>query len=404
MRVEKNSRAMKPAIHYFDHASMGRPTRSTLERVHAAVANLAKFNSDGTRETLRQFAALESARRGVARLIHVDPSAILLIGNTSQALGTIATALPCQRGDNVLLADVEFMGAPVAWQGVCRRVGVEMLPVKTRGGVISPDEFAARANSRTRAIIISAVQEVSGWRADLAAICEIASRFNAFVIVDGIQEAGARPVDFRKMGVDAYIAGGHKWLRSPFGLGFACFSPRFLEALDPASQGYLALAEPEIGWDRYMEWADRTPFDFPPVRRDAERLQTGGYPNWLGGVALDAAVSDFLRLKPARVWSRIRKLRGRLTDGLRDLGLNFMGGPEPPEDALGGIVTLMLPGGAVEEKKLLERLARARIYATLRYVTGVGGIRLAVHESNTNDDIDTLLDVTRVFVRKTRKS
>jgi selenocysteine lyase/cysteine desulfurase len=140
------------------------------------------------------------------------------------------------------------------------------------------------------------------------------------------------------------------------------------------------------------------------VRRDAERLQTGGYPNWLGGVALDAAVSDFLRLKPARVWSRIRKLRGRLTDGLRDLGLNFMGGPEPPEDALGGIVTLMLPGGAVEEKKLLERLARARIYATLRYVTGVGGIRLAVHESNTNDDIDTLLDVTRVFVRKTRKS
>jgi cysteine desulfurase / selenocysteine lyase len=395
---------MNAHAHYFDHASMGLPSSRTLRRVGEAVVSLGKFNSTGTQETLEQFGRVERARRAIARLIHADPAGILLVGNTTQALGTIATSLPLTRGDNVLIADVEFMGAPIAWQGVCRRVGVEFVPVKTRGGVILPDEFAARANSRTRAIIVSSVQEVSGWRSDLGAIREIAARHHSFLIVDGIQEVGARPVDFGKLGVDAYIAGGHKWLRSPFGLGFACFSPGFLEVLDPVYQGYLALAEPEMGWDRYMEWGDRTPFDLLPARKDAERLQTGGYPNWLGAVALDAAADDFLRLKPARVWARILKLRKRFIRGLMELGLGFLGGPEPSDDEVGGIVTMTLRGGTQEEKKLLEQFARARIYTTIRYVTGIGGIRVAIHESNSNDDVDALLDVTRRFIRKSAKS
>lgn len=382
---------------------MGRPTALTLKRVRDAVSALGDFASSGTAETLNQFAAVERARGGAARLIHADPTGILLVGNTTQALGTIATSLPLARGDNVLIADIEFMGATVVWRGVCRRNGIELLPVKTHGGAIVADEFAARANSRTRAIIVSSVQEVSGCRADLGAIREIAARSGAFVIADGIQEVGARPVNFTELGVDAYCAGGHKWLRSPFGLGFACFGPRLLEVLDPAYQGYLALAEPTIGWDRYMEWPDRTPFDLPPPRSDAEQLQTGGYPNWLGAVALDATLDEFRRLGPARVWARIQRLRARLVNGLRELGVNFLGGPEPPEQAISGIVTMTLPGGAPEEKKLLERFERAKVYASLRYVSGIGGIRLAVHETNQMADVDAMLDIARRFLRKPSK-
>ena len=382
---------------------MGRPTQRTLDRVADAVRALARISSNGTDETLRQFDAVERARRRVAEYVRADPTTVLLVGNTTQALGAIATALPLSRGDNVLVADIEFMGATVVWRGVCRRAGVELLSVKTREGRIVPDEFAAAANARTRAIVISSVQEVSGWRADLETIRDIARKSGAFLIVDCIQEAGARPIDFGKLGVDALCAGGHKWLRSPFGLGFACLGPKLLEVLDPSYQGYLALAEPEMGWDRYMEYADRTPFDPLPARTDAERMQTGGYPNWLGAVALDAAIGDFQRAGPARVWARIRKLRAQLVAGIRELGLSFLGGPDPPENAHAGIVALQLPGGPTEEKRLLEQLERAKIYATLRYVTGIGGIRIAVHESNTADDIDALLEVTRRFIRKPSK-
>ena len=396
---------MKPRtkFHYLDHASMGRPTRRTLDRLHAALSNLATFASTGTLETLKQFEAVERARVRVAQFVHADPANILLVGNTSQALGTIATALPMSRGDNILMADIEFMGATVAWRGACRRAGAEIVLVKTTDGTVLAEQFEARANSRTRAILISSVQEVSGWRADLRAVSDVAAKSGAFVIADGIQEAGARPVNFGELGVDAFCAGGHKWLRSPFGLGFACLGPRLLEVLEPAYQGYLALAEPEVGWDRYMELAERTPFNLPADRTDAGRMETGGYPNWLGAMGLDAAIEDFQKLGPERTWNRIKKLRVRLVNGLHELGIEFLGGPEPPEDAFAGIVTFCLPDEGVEEKKLLEEMKKARVFASLRYVSGIGGIRTAVHESNREEDVDALLDVAARFLKKKRR-
>jgi cysteine desulfurase / selenocysteine lyase len=389
----------KTRFHYLDHASMGRPTRRTLKRLHSALSGLDTFASTGTLETIRQFEAFDRARTRVAKFIHADPSNILLVGNTTQALGTIAAALPMSRGDNILMADIEFMGATVAWRGACQRAGVEIVPVKTEAGKIFAEQFAARANSRTRAILISSVQEISGWRSDLRAISDVAAKFGSFVIADGIQETGARPVNFEDLGVDAFCAGGHKWLRSPFGLGFACIGRRLLDVLQPAYQGYLALGEPAVGWDRYMELEERTPFDLPPDRTDAGKLDTGGYPNWLGAMGLDAAIEDFQKLGPERTWKRIKKLRTRLANGLRELGIEFLGGPEPPEKAFAGMLTFCLPGGATEEKKLLEAMKKARVFAALRYVSGIGGIRTAVHESNTEVDVDALLDVVRRFLK-----
>ena len=129
-------------------------------------------------------------------------------------------------------------------------------------------------------------------------------------------------------------------------------------------------------------------------------MQTGGYPNWLGAVALDAAIEDFERLDAAHVWTRIRKLRMRLVNGLSGAGVKFLGGPDPKEQAISGIVTFCLPGGMRDEKALLERLGKSKVLVALRYVSGVGGIRTAVHESNTEADVDALLEVVKRFVRR----
>lgn len=395
---------MPAKMHYLDHASMGRPAPRTIKRVRDAVGALGTFQSGGTPETLLQFEAVEKARKRVARAINAKPEQILFVGNTSQALGTIATTLPLKRGDQILLADVEFMGAPLVWRGVCERLGVELVPVRTRGGKVLPDDFRAALNPRARAISISTVQEVSGFRADIPAIRKIADKYGTFVIADGIQEAGARPVDFAAMGADAYCAGGHKWLRSPFGLGFACLGERLLNVLRPTFQGYLAMAEPEIGWSAYMALPDRTPFDSVDERRDAGRLEMGGYPNWLGAMALDAAVEEWLHAGPAKVWATILRLRRRLTDGLKELDLRILSTEDSPEKEFAGIVTFCLPGGIEDEKKLVAELERNRIYVSVRYITGIGGIRSGVHVTNTAEDLDALLNVTERFVSKSKKN
>jgi cysteine desulfurase/selenocysteine lyase len=387
-------------IHYLDHACLGRPSRKTISAVTRAARDVAALNSPGTQRTMKLLEATEQARKRVARFVHTDPANILLIENTTRGLGLIASSLPLESGDSVLMADVEFMGAATVWRRIARRRGVEIVPVRTEGGRVLPEHFAAQANSRTRVIVVSAVQEVSGFRADLAGIQEIATRIGAVLIVDGIQEVGAIPVDLTSHPVDAYCAGGHKWLRSPFGLGFLYVHPRLLDRLDPPFTGYLALQEPEAGWGRYMESPERTPFDPLLECTDARRLETGGIPNWIGAVALDQAIAEFEEIGADRVWARIFRLRERLVKGLANLGLEILAGEPDEKDRNSGIVCFGLPGGVEEDRALLAALSREKVYVSLRYVSGVGGLRVAMHEDNTPEDVDALLAVTARFARR----
>jgi cysteine desulfurase / selenocysteine lyase len=186
----------------------------------------------------------------------------------------------------------------------------------------------------------------------------------------------------------------HKWLRSPFGMGFAYIHPRLLARLDPPFCGYLALQEPEIGWGRYMEMADRSGHDPLLEFNDARRLATGGIPNWLGAVALGHAASQFSELGAANVWERIQCLRSRLVEGLMNLGFPILAnGPE----GVSGIVCFRTRGGIDHDRALLSALTAARVFVSLRYVAGIGGLRVAVHEDNTQADVDALLEAVSRF-------
>ena len=78
-------------------------------------------------------------------------------------------------------------------------------------------DFEKLIDKNTRVISISSVQEINGYRADIKQLGELARDKNIFLIVDGIQEVGALDVDLSKMNVHAYT-GGHKWLKSWYGL------------------------------------------------------------------------------------------------------------------------------------------------------------------------------------------
>ncbi len=393
--------------HYLDHACLGRPSPKTLAAVQRTMQYLASFDSPGTPATLHLFQSVEEARRQIAGFIHADPSGVVLVESTTHGLGIIASSLPLSQGDNVLIDDLEFLSAPVVWRAVCRRLGVEIRAVETEGGRVLADHFARHADARTRALVLSSVQEVSGYRADLAALREIARSHGAFLILDGIQEVGALPVDLTLEPVDAYCAGGHKWLRSPFGAGFLYVHQRLLERLQPPSFGYLALAEPADGWERYLQSPERTPFDHLPELADVRRLQPGGTPNWLGAIALQQAVGELQQVGQQEIWGRILRLTGHLRAGLKRLGLSVLGEQADSGGKLdaarrhqSGIVCFGLPGGLPAERALFDRLVKARVYVSLRYISGVGGIRVSPHYDNTLDDIAQLLAITAEFLKR----
>src|SRR5262249_22527350 len=151
----------------------------------------------------------------------------------------------------------------------------------------------------------------------------LAEDLNAVLVVDGIQEAGAMHVDLRQTPVDAYCAGGSKWLRSPFGLGFLYLSEELLSLLSPPTFGYLAIKEPEPNWQAYLQSPDRTPFDPLPELQDARKLSSGGMPNGIGAVALEQAVRETYEFGTQNTSKRISRLRSLLIRELIEAGADL---------------------------------------------------------------------------------
>ena len=95
----------------------------------------------------------------------------------------------------------------LCWQARTLNVDFEVRCVPTQGGQVRPEDFAALADKRTRAIAVSAVQEINGFRVDVPALADVAHSLGAVLIVDGVQEVGAMSVDVTRSGADVCFGG-----------------------------------------------------------------------------------------------------------------------------------------------------------------------------------------------------
>jgi selenocysteine lyase/cysteine desulfurase len=314
------------------------------------------------------------ARRAAARLVGADEDEIALVESTQQGLYGAADLLAVGQDEYVLASDVEFFGTVLPWRDRLRLV-------PHRAGRPEVDDFAAAIDPGARAIVVSAVQEVTGALVDLPALSELCQERGLWLIVDGAQHVGPLPFDVRETPVDVLAVGGHKWLCCPFGLGFAYFRRERLEERQSSRPGYFALEPPAEGWSVYLEDPRRTPVDDLGLTRSARSLEPGGTGPYMAAAAL-AECLESLNALPER-FGRVQELVGLLLDGLDGLGLDVCS----PRDRRSGIVVFEAP----DAHALVERLADAGVAVSLRYTTGVGGVRVSPYLYNDESDVERLL-------------
>lgn len=330
-----------------------------------------------------------------ARLINADPARVALVESTSHGLNLVANALPLRAGDRVLIADTEFLQVAIPWQVRAKRDGVEIVPVPTHDeGVVTPDDFARAMDARTKVVCVSSVQWNTGWRIDVGALGELCRARGIYLIVDAIQELGACPIDVEAMPVDALVSGGHKWLNAPFGCGILYLGPRIVDELEPSGYGYLAVTEPEGGWDEYFRTPSISPYAERTFVRGAKRFEIGGTSNYPGAIGLGASIRQINAIGPRAVHAHILRLTDRLHDGLARAGARVITKREPAP-ARSGITTFTC-GDPASDRALVDRLLARRIFVSIRYTSGVGGIRVSTHFFNSEEDIDRLTENCRI--------
>lgn len=377
---------------YLNTAGVGLPPQTALEAVQHAMSLLGQGPAHmGYTDYYRALGESGlKAKKEAARLIGATPQEIAFIDDTTMGLNIALAAVPFTPGDNIVLCDLEYPQVAISASHPQNRSGVEIRVAHHTNGIVTVDDYAALINTRTRLILVSSVQWINGLRMDLAAFSQLAEEHNCFLIVDAIQQLGAIPLDVSALRIDFLAAGAQKWLNAPFGTGLLYIADRVHTDLNPGlAHGLFAYAEPSGGWVKYLGDPSLTPFVSLPLAPDARRFEIHGMPKTLGTAGLAESLAYVNGLGRQDVVDHIIGLSDFLIEELTRRGITVW---TPREAHLrSGIVTCEPFADAERVHQLDHALQAQKIYPTVRYCSGVGGLRISIHYYTSRDDLEALL-------------
>ncbi len=352
-------------ITHFNHAGVSPVSRRVVAAVTAFITEATLIDAAAQRRWEQR---TEAVRAAFARLVGAQTDEIAFVKNTSEGLSLVAAGVDWRAGDNVIAVEGEYPSNVYPWFGL-RRWNVETRMVQPVRGRVQSQDVAALMDARTRLVSVSFVDWNSGGRTDLRPLGELCRRRGVLFCVDGIQGVGAIPLDVEREHIDCLAVGGHKWLLAPEGCGCLFVSRRVIEGIQSVLHGWKSVRDA----DTYL------PYHFDP-RPDAAKFEPGS-PSVLSTYALGAAIDLLLEIGTENVRQRLYDLTDRLVAGLRQRGAEIVS-----------------PWGADERSGILvfRRGDPQRLWAELNrqgFVVRMrgGGIRIAPHFYNNEDDIDRLL-------------
>ncbi|MFZ0879602.1 MAG: aminotransferase class V-fold PLP-dependent enzyme, partial [Candidatus Acidiferrales bacterium] len=98
--------------------------------------------------------------------------------------------------------------------------------------------------------------------------------------------------------------------------------------------------------------------------------------------------------------THIRRITDYLITGLRALSVRVV--TPAAASNRSGIIVFDLGQGAAKNIELKEHLLDKKILTSVRYTSGVGGVRVSCHFYNTIEDIDRLLNALDVDISSSK--
>jgi len=351
---------------------------------HAGVAPLSRRSAEAMRTYVAHaegtayleggfYRHCETVRQLAAQLINAKPDEVTFIKNTSEGIAFVANGLTWNTGDNVITTNVEFPANIYPWMNLQSR-GVQLRQIIEEDGRIPINKMIEAIDSRTRVVAISAVQYVSGYRADLATLGAACAEKGVLLCVDAIQALGVLPIDVREMNIDFLAADGHKWLCGPEGCGLFYCRKELMGHLKPSTVGWMCMKNATDYGDYQFEFRD-----------DARRFDAGSY-SLPGIYGLGGAIELVLDVGVDQIANHVRMLTDILVDGIRRKGYRLVSSRQ--ENEWSGIVAFYSDGhDAAEIQNHLQ--AEHRLVIAVRE----GRLRSSPHFYNTVREIEQLVDL-----------
>lgn len=323
---------------------------------------------DSFPETLQR---MDEARAAVAAVLTTDPSSIALAHSTTDGINAVAAAIDWVPGERAVTTRLEHPGGLGPLYALRAR-GVDTAFVDIGVGGDDGATLAAidaAMGERTRLLVVSHVAWTTGARLPIAALADLAHRRGALIVVDGAQAAGAIPVAFEALGVDAYAIPAQKWLLGPEGMGALAIRPDVIERLTPRFAGGGSFDRPDD-------------IEHPQFRSDARRFEWSNYhrPSIIGMARSISWLSMYVGLDwvHERGTTTARWMADRLAriDGVAVI---------TPPDRMATLVSFRIAGWPAEAA--LAELG-SRTFAIARTIPSLDAIRISVGFFSTEEELE----------------
>jgi cysteine desulfurase / selenocysteine lyase len=368
---------------YFDHAAVGPLTSPAANAIRTWVD---QSLLQGDVCWPEWSSAAGRLRLSASKLIHCQANEIALIPNTTFGINIVSQGYRWSNvkgTDSVVVLENEFSSNLLPWLALERRgVEVRRVPVP-ESGVVSLDAVRKAIDTTTRLVAVSWVGYFSGFRIDLAKLCDLVHQAGAQLFVDAIQGLGVFSLDTQKIPIDYLAADGHKWMLGPEGAGLLFIRHKNLEHLEPLMQGWGSI-----------QMAGKFQTANMVLKNDASRYE-GGSANHAGLIGFSESLAVLLNQgcnQPVNpIAAAVLENAAKIEEGLKSVGAHCYRArsEKNSSEELSGIVTFEFPG--VDPNELRSRLLKEEIVLSVRH----GRLRVAAHAYNNDEDIDRLVSTLR---------
>lgn len=352
---------------YFDHATYGPHPRRYVETLTQVAHELA-IHPLGTTS-----AGLDDVRAAAATLLHSPVEQVALLRSTGEGTNLVATGVQWAPGDEVILYELDFPGLIAPWLALTDR-GIRLRVVEDRGrNRFDVDDVEQLLSPRTRALSVSLVNNITGFRAPVEQLAELCNARHIWLTVDAVQALGSIDVDAPAFGADVVVSASYKFMLSGFGQAIAYVSERALTELKVPHVGVRNLHLSPAG----------TLFETGLNLFETARKFEPSNPNLAAMFAMRASVELLLELGIERIESHNRKLCAQLVEGLQSKGYTLITSQRESESA--GLVCAV--HNAIPAEQIQADLAAQHMLCAVRH----GHLRFAPHVYNTPGEVEQIL-------------
>ena len=412
MELEDGS---KKAVVNFDNAATTPALRPVMEEVEAKLETYGSIGRGFSPKSNYSTDLYNGTRKKGIDFVGADEDqyTCFYVGNTTDGLNKLASALVESKDDVILTTRIEHHSNDLPWR---ERAKVIYAEVDDQGRVMYDEIEKQLKKNKVKYVSVTAASNVTGYVTDVHRVAKLAHKYGAKIIVDGAQIVAHR--QFSMLGetpeenIDFFVFSAHK-MYSPFGEGAVVGLSEDLLAHMPEFYGGGTI---HIVGDDWVEYAD------PPKSYEA------GSPNYPGVVGLGKAIDVLEEVGFDSIQEHEQELNQRLVDGLLKMDNCIVYGDTEDLSDRVGVITFNFSDansyqvaeqlsnkygiatrrGAFCANPYVWRLygltdEEVRNFAECSDINTPGMIRVSFGIYNTEEEVDYLLEVLPKAVEDAKK-